>query len=53
MHTLFSHGADLADFPAFARALCGLLAPQTDFVSPVPVQLSKAVALRLISVEVL
>ncbi len=52
MHTLFSHGADLKDFPAFARALSRLPASRTDFVPPVPVQLSEAVASRLISVEV-
>ena len=40
------------DFPAFARALSRLPASQTDFVPPVPVQLSEAVARRLISVEV-
>ena len=52
VHTLFSHGADSVDFPAFARALSRLPASQTDFVPPVPVQLSEAVASRLISVEV-
>jgi hypothetical protein len=52
VHTLFSNGADSVDFPAFARALSRLPASQTDFVPPVPVQLSEAVACRLISVEV-
>ncbi len=40
------------DFPAFARALSRLSASHTDDVPPVPVQLSEAVARRLISVEV-
>jgi hypothetical protein len=52
VHTLFSRGADSVDFPGFARALSRLPASQTDFVPPVPVQLSEAVASRLISVEV-
>ncbi len=52
MHTLVSQGADSVDFPAFARTLSRLPASQTDFVPPVPVQLSEAVASRLISVEV-
>jgi hypothetical protein len=43
VHTLFSRGADSVDFPAFARALSSLPASQTDFVPPVPVQLSEAV----------
>ncbi len=30
VHTLFSHGADSVDFPAFARALSRLPASQTD-----------------------
>ncbi len=46
--TLVSHGADLLDFPALSK----LLASQTDFVPPVPVQLSEAVARRLVSVKV-
>ncbi len=52
MHTLFSHRADSVDFPAFARALSRLPASQTDFVPPMPFQLSEAVASCLISVEV-
>ena len=52
MHALFSRGADSVDFPGFARALSRLPASQTDFVPPVPVQLSEAVASRLNSVEV-
>ena len=48
----FSHGADSVDFPAFAQALSRLLASQTIFVPPVPLQLSEAVARRLIFVEV-
>ncbi len=51
MHTLFSHWADYVDFPAFARALSRLSASQTDYKPPVPVQLSEAMARRLISVE--
>ena len=39
-------------FPTFARAPSKLPASQTDFVPPIPVQLSEAVASRLISVEV-
>ncbi len=52
VHTLFSHGADSVDCPALARALSRLPASLTDYVPPVPVQLSEAVARRLISVEV-
>ena len=52
MHTLFSRGADSVDFPGFARALSRLPAAQTDYVPPVPIELSEAVARRLISVEV-
>ena len=52
MHTLFSHEADSVDFDALARALSRLPAAQTDYVPPVPVELSEAVARRLISVEV-
>ncbi len=48
----FSHGADSVDFPAFACALSRLPASQTDFVPPMPVQLSEAVASRLIFFEV-
>ena len=47
LHALFSRGADSVDFPGFARALSRLPDSQTDFVPPEPVQLSEAVARRL------
>ncbi len=43
VHTCFSHGADSVDFDALARALSRLPAAQTDYVPPVPVELSEAV----------
>ncbi len=44
--------ADSVDFAALPRALSRLPAAQTDYVPPVPVELSEAVARRLVSVEV-